>query len=172
MKQEEKTPEVRSATCKPVASVRPRVELPGHRINAKIQYMKDHALIGKFIGLWPTKKALRSWINVKWHPKGHITLQLGPKGFFTAIFNCLEDRNKVLDGGPYFFNVAGLFLRGWVEWFNPDKEDLSWVPIWIRLYSLPTEYWDEETLQVIGNGLGEYVKIAEETKLQRYTSYA
>lgn len=71
-------------------------------------------LIGKFVSLWPIEKALRSQINVKWHPKGHITLQLGPKGFFIAIFNCLEDRNKVLDGGPYFFNVVGMFLRnGW-----------------------------------------------------------
>ena len=123
---------------------------------------EDHALIGKFIGLWPNEKALRSWINAKWHPKGHITLQLGPKGFFTAIFNCLEDRNRVLDGGPYFFNAAGLFLRGWVECFNPDKEDLSWAPVWICLYSLPVEYWEEDSLQAIGNALGEFVKVAEE----------
>ena len=134
--------------------------------------MRDHALIGKFIGLWPTEKALRGWIAAKWKPKGYITLQLGPKGFFTTIFNCLEDRNKVLDGGPYFFNATGLFLRGWVERFNLDKEDLNWAPVWICLYSLPMEYWDEETLQVIGNSLGEFVKIVEETKLRRYTSYA
>ena len=29
---------------------RPNIELPSHRINTHIQYMKDHALIGKFIG--------------------------------------------------------------------------------------------------------------------------
>lgn len=120
--------------------------------------MKDHALIGKFIGLWPTEKALRSWINTKWKPKGHITLQLGPKGFFTTIFNCLEDKNKVLDGGPYFFNAASLFLKGWVERFNPDMVDVSWAPVWIRLYSLPVEYWEEDSLKEIGNTLGEFVK--------------
>lgn len=134
--------------------------------------MKDHALIGKFIGLWPTEKALRGWIASKWSPKGHITLQRGPKGFFTTIFNCLEDKNRVLDGGPYFFNAAGLYLREWVERFNLDKEDLSWAPVWIRLYSLPVEYWEEDSLQEIGNALGEFIKIAEETKISRYTSYA
>jgi len=65
---------------------------------------------------------------------------LGPKGFFTAVFNCLEDRNGIIDGGPYFFNVAGLYLKDWVERFNQDKEDLSWAPVWIHLYSLPLEY--------------------------------
>jgi len=87
--------------------------------------MKDHALIGKFIGYWPTEKALQGWISAKWKPKGHVTLQLGPKGFFTAIFICIEDRNRVMDEGPYFFNSASLYLREWVERFNPDKEDFS-----------------------------------------------
>lgn len=40
------------------------------------------------------------------------------------------------------------------------------------MYSLPLEYWDEESLKAIGNGLGEFIKIAEETKLRWYTSYA
>jgi len=98
--------------------------------------MRDHDLIRKFIGLWPTEKALHGWIIAKWKPKGHITLQLGPKGFFTTIFNCLEDRNRVLDGRPYLFNAVGLYLRGWIELFNPDKEYMSWAPVWLRLYSL------------------------------------
>jgi len=143
-KQQEQTqqdkPKVSSFTCKPVGEYRPKVELPSHRINARIQYMRDHALIGKFIGIWPNEKDLRTWINVKWHPKGHISLHLGPKGFFTAVFNCLEDRNRVFESGPYLFNSAGLFLREWIDRFNLDKEDLSWAPVWIRLYSLPWEY--------------------------------
>eukprot|EP00253_Pinus_taeda_P005142 PITA_05142 len=162
----------RSTTCKPVATVIPTVEFPSHRINARIQYMRDHALIGKFIGIWPTERALSSWINTKWAPKGHISLHLGPKGFFTVVFNFLEDRNRILDGGPYFFNSAGLYLRAWVERFNPDKEDLSCTPVWIRLYSLPWEYWEETSLKEIGNKLGEFIKAAEDTKYCRFTSYA
>lgn len=88
------------------------------------------------------------------------------------MFNYLEYRNRVLDRGPYFFNSAGLYLKGWVERFNPDKEDLSCAPVWIRLYSLPWEYWEEDSLKEIGNALGEFINVAEETKLCRYTSYA
>ena len=40
------------------------------------------------------------------------------------------------------------------------------------MYSLPLEYWDEETLRDIGNGFGVFIKAAEETRLRRYTSYA
>jgi len=163
---------VKSSTCKPVAACRPEVELPAHRINARIQFMQDRALIGKFMGLWPTERALRLWINRTWQPKGEITLLIGPKGFFTAIFNCLEDRNRVFEGGPYFFNSAGLFLREWKARFNPDTEDLSYAPVWIRFYSLPWEYWGEESLKDLGSALGDFVKVAEETKAKRYTTYA
>lgn len=38
--------------------------------------------------------------------------------------------------------------------------------------SLLEEYWDEESLRDIGNGMGEYIKVVEETKLRKYTSYA
>ena len=34
------------------------------------------------------------------------------------------------------------------------------------------EYWKEETLKDIGNSLGVFIKVAEETKTRRYTSYA
>eukprot|EP00253_Pinus_taeda_P034350 PITA_34350 len=135
-------------------------------------HLDHHALIGKFIGLWLIERALRNWINVVWHPKGEITLLLGPKGFFTAIFICLEDRNRVFEGEPYFFNSTGLFLREWVARFNPDKEDLSYAPVWIRLFSLPWEYWGEDSLKSIGSALGDFVKVAEETKAVRHTTYA
>ena len=109
---------------------------------------------------------------MKWKPKGDVTLQLGPKGFFTAIFYCLEDKYIILVGGPYFFNSAGLYLRDWIPRFNPDKEDLTWALVWIRLYSLPNEYWEEDILKRIGNGVGEYIRTDEETKSRKYISYA
>jgi len=165
-------PKATSATCIPKTTERIKVELPSHRINDEIQYMTDHALIGKFLGFWPTEKALQEWIASKWKPKGQVTLLLGPKGFFTAIFSCLEDKSRIFEGGPYFFNSSGLFLRDWKPKFNPDTEDLSHAPVWIRMYSLPAEYWKEETLKDIGNSIGVFIKVAEETKKRRYTSYA
>jgi hypothetical protein len=76
-----------------------------------------------------------------------------------------------MDGGPYFFNSAILYLRNWIERFNPDKEDFTWALVWIRLYSLPRDYWDEETLRDIGNSLGDFVKISYQTRSKKYTSY-
>ena len=44
--------------------------------------------------------------------------------------------------------------------------------VWIRLYSLPSEYWDPEILEDLGNCLGKFIKISEKKKIQRYNDYA
>ena len=58
-------------------------------LEAHIQYMKDHALIAKFVGFWPMEKDLIWWINHHWKPKGGYELHLGAKGFFTVVFYSL-----------------------------------------------------------------------------------
>ena len=68
--------------------------------------MKERALIGKFVGIWPTEKILVGWINFTWKPQGNYDIQLGDKGFFNE-----EDRTKIFKNGPYFFNSTSLFLR-------------------------------------------------------------
>ena len=68
--------------------------------------------------------------------------------------------------------MVGLFLRPWKERFNPDKENLMIAPVWIRMYSLPTEYWKEEILMDIENTLRNFIKVSEKTRQRKYISYA
>ena len=75
------------------------------------------------------EQAPRGWIIAKWKPKAHYDLQLGLKGFFTIIFHHLEDKARVEDERPYFFNFVGLYLRNWVERLCSEKEDFSWAPV-------------------------------------------
>ena len=56
--------------------------------------------------------------------------------------------------------------------FNLEKEDFTHAPVWLRLYSLPQEFWLEEILAGIGNKIGIDVKASKATKQLRYTSYA
>jgi hypothetical protein len=118
----------------------PRYKVTSLLVGDYIQYMTDHALIGKFMVTWPTEKALLVWIKSKWKVKGDISLKLGSKGFFTTVFTYSEDRNRIFDEGPYFFNLTGLHLKYWSECFSPEKEDFTAAPVWIRLYSLPHEF--------------------------------
>ena len=134
--------------------------------------MKERALIGKFVWIWPIEKTLVWWINTSWKPQGHYNLQLGAKVFFTIIFFTEEDRMQIFENGPYFYNSAGLFLKPWKERFDPDKENLTIASVWIRMYSFPKKYWKEEILMGVRNTLGNFFKVSEQTRQRKYISYA
>lgn len=96
--------------CLPKTNEIPTLTIKSEGLAAHILYMKDHALIAKFIGIWPIERNLIRWINHHWKPKGGYELQLGAKGLFTVVFYNLEDKNKIFEGGPCFYNLAGLYL--------------------------------------------------------------
>jgi hypothetical protein len=60
--------------CIPQAPFTPKYIINTTRIGDQTQYMKDHALIGKFLGLWPYEKDLVKWIQHWWWPMGHYDL--------------------------------------------------------------------------------------------------
>jgi hypothetical protein len=151
----------RPGGCLAKTTENPRYEVTSSKIGRYIYYTKDHAVIGKFMGIWPSKKALIWWINSKWKPRGQVDLKLGSKGLFTTIFTSFEDRRHIFKDGSYFFNLAGLHLHFSTEKFSPEKEDFTTALLWIYMYSLPQEFWDEESLARIGNALHNYVKTPE-----------
>jgi hypothetical protein len=84
----------------------------------------------------------------------------------------LEDKDKVFEGGPYFYAFVGLYIRPWKENFSTEKETFTCVPVWINLYSLPLDYWLPSTFEAIGNKLGKFVKASDATLKGKYTSFA
>lgn len=124
------------------------------------------------MGLWPTENSLQTWIRYHWKPKGSIDLHLGSKGFFIVVFANIEEKDRMFEGGPYFYAVAGLYMQLWMMNFVPERETFTSILIWVRLYSLPLDYWQIESLTAIGNKLRRYVKTSEATRRGKYTSFA
>lgn len=74
--QGEKT-KAQKGPCKPKAEVTRRVVLNDPSLQAYRDHMRTYVIICKFMGVWPTEKALQTWIKYHWKPKGSIDLHLG-----------------------------------------------------------------------------------------------
>lgn len=92
-------------------------------------------------------------------------------GSFTVVFTSLEDKDRVFEGGPYFYAAASLYIRPWMMNFVPKRETFTSISVWIRLYSLSLDYWLLESLKTIGNKLGNFIKISDATLKGKYTSF-
>jgi hypothetical protein len=96
--------------CIPQATKAQRYVINSMRFVEHTKFMKYHALIINFWGLWPSERDLARWIKTWWSPKGDYDLQLILKGFFTIIFYNLEDKDHIFENGSYFFNFVGIYL--------------------------------------------------------------
>jgi hypothetical protein len=118
-----------SILCKPKTIMIPKVILEDLQMQLYRDQMKRHALICKFMGLWPTKRKFHNWIKYHWKPNREVKLHLGSKVFFTAIFMNQEDRDRVFEGGLYFHASARVYMRPWKENFSLEKETFKKVSI-------------------------------------------
>ncbi|GLJ23528.1 hypothetical protein SUGI_0445730 [Cryptomeria japonica] len=55
-----------------------------------------------------------------------------------------------------------VIARPWSPNFNPIPLEVYDSPVWIRLYNLPIEYWDDVVLEKIGRSLGTLLEVDEQ----------
>lgn len=106
---------------------------------------------------------LSSKIRELWKSSGCINcIDLG-HNFFLIEFECREDVDKVLKGGPWFIGQQFLMIRLWELEFKAFAASFSSVAVWIRLPELPTKFYDLEVLRKIGEAIGPVLNIDTHT---------
>ena len=106
---------------------------------------------------------LLSKIRELWRPSGRTDcIDLG-HDFFLIKFECKEDIDKVLKGGPWFIGQQFLTIRLWEPEFKAFEASFSSVAVWIRLLELPIEYYDLVVLRKIGEAIGPVLRIDAHT---------
>lgn len=62
---------------------------------------------------------------------------------------------NVLEGGPSYGGGGGLLiLKQWHRMMKLSKEDKKSIPVWVKFYNIPLEYWDEDGLSRIASAVG------------------
>ncbi|GLJ54520.1 hypothetical protein SUGI_1170880 [Cryptomeria japonica] len=117
------------------------------------------AVICRIVGLKFERRRIKSSIDE--NKKSKVVVKFIPKGFFIVIFAEVEEE-RILLHESWFVDNHPLYMQSWF----PNFDMVPLAPydriIWIRLYNLPIEYWDESSLERIGTLLGTLLEIDEE----------
>nr|XP_009766595.1 PREDICTED: uncharacterized protein LOC104217941 [Nicotiana sylvestris] len=70
-------------------------------------------------------------------------------------FNYEDDKNNLIQQGPYTFHNRPLILKQWEPNFQMNKELTRKIPIWMIFQGLPIQYWTQENLGRIASYLGK-----------------
>ena len=100
----------------------------------------EFTLVGKFLGARPDLVTLRKMVKGKWAIQGEVDIAPMSNGFFSFLFNCKEDLNMVLCGGPWSFGKCSLTIKKWEPNMDLSYSFFLTTPIWARLSGLPLEF--------------------------------
>ncbi|GLJ47928.1 hypothetical protein SUGI_1011860 [Cryptomeria japonica] len=121
-------------------------------ISAEKALWDDFAVITRIIGPKLSRVEINKWVSENWGED--IVVKYIPKGFFVVVFAQESKRCRILNQENWFVNGNPIYLQPWTPNFDPTPLAVYDSLIWIRLYNLPIEYWDEVVLEKIGRSLG------------------
>ncbi|XP_028121750.1 uncharacterized protein LOC114318961 [Camellia sinensis] len=75
-------------------------------------------------------------------------------GFMFFIFDTPECCRDVLEGGPWYIGGYLLILKQWKRMMKLAKEKSTKIPIWVKFFNVPLEYWDPDGLSRIASAIG------------------
>ena len=127
-------------------------------------------VIGYVAGKSPGFKALNGISSSVWKCEASLTVH--DSGWLIYQFNCEEDKNSVLCGGPYMVYGRPLILKSMPQFFDFSREEISRVPVWIRFPNLPLCCWSPTCLSKIASFLGKPIQSDQVTSTLSRMLYA
>ncbi|GJR40034.1 ATPase, F1/V1/A1 complex, alpha/beta subunit, partial [Tanacetum coccineum] len=76
-------------------------------------------------------------------------------GLFSFQFSSMDGLDAMLENGPWFIRNNLLILKKWQQDENLLKEDVSTVPVWVKLHGVPVTAFSEDGLSAIATKLAD-----------------
>ena len=130
----------------------------------------ESCLVGYVAGKSPGFNAMNNIISNSW--KCNATLSIHESGWLVYRFKNVEDKLAVLANGPYLIYGRPLILKVMPEYFNFGRDEMSCVPVWVKLPNLPLKCWSPRCLAKIASKLGTPIQSDQLTFNMARISYA
>ncbi|KAL7197306.1 hypothetical protein ACSBR2_019902 [Camellia fascicularis] len=109
----------------------------------------EACLVGYFIDKRLPYSLIKNSAFNMWKNKGLLEVQMNDEGFVFFVFENQDCCQNVLDGGPWYAGGFLIILKLWHRMMKLSKEDKKTIPIWVKFFNDPMEYWDGDGLSRI-----------------------
>ncbi|GJY75825.1 putative reverse transcriptase domain-containing protein [Tanacetum coccineum] len=110
---------------------------------------------GFFLGKKVAYPVVANYVRNTWGKYELVRLMFSSStGLFSFQFSSIDGLDAMLENGPWFIRNNLLILKKWHPDENLLKEDVSTVPVWVKLYGVPVTTFSEDGLSAIATKLG------------------
>ncbi|GAV92418.1 DUF4283 domain-containing protein/zf-CCHC_4 domain-containing protein [Cephalotus follicularis] len=108
----------------------------------------------------------------KWGQAGRFSFHVVGNGVFLIKFDNEQAREWVLNNGPWDVWGYHLALRMWSKDMSLSLDDCKSIPVWVKLKSVPVQYWNKDGLSYIASVLGKPLHMDANTTNKRVLAFA
>ena len=118
------------------------------------------SLLGKFHTTWPYNKwAAKTFLRLAWKLGQDLKIVEVGDGLFQFKFTIESQLLWVVNNGPWSFDNHLLLLRRWERGMTANSVTFTHLPIWVQVWGLPFDLFNEEVRIDTGKGLGRVVDV-------------
>ncbi|GJX20162.1 retrotransposon protein, putative, unclassified, partial [Tanacetum coccineum] len=108
-----------------------------------------------FLGKWVAYPVVANYVRNTWGKYGLVRSMFSlSTGLFSFQFSSLDELDVMLENGSWFIRNNPLILKKWHPDVNLLKEDVSSVPVWVKLPGVLVTAFSEDGLSAIATKLG------------------
>ncbi|XP_071739438.1 uncharacterized protein [Rutidosis leptorrhynchoides] len=115
----------------------------------------SHTLYGYFLGKRVAFPVVHNYVMNVWRKYGIEKIMMNSKGFFFFKFSSKQGMMDVMENGPWIIRTIPIILNQWTPSVSLTKEDLTRVPVWVKLHDVPLSGFTEDGLSCIASSIGQ-----------------
>ncbi|PNX72551.1 hypothetical protein L195_g028444, partial [Trifolium pratense] len=128
-------------------------------VMAELSVPWKDALVVKLLGKRLGYNTMKAKLENVWKLTGGFELMDVGYSYYMVKFDGEEDKNKVINGGPWMIYDHYLAVSLWSPKFNAATATIDKTMVWIRIPSLNLVYYDESVLWAVASMVGNPVKV-------------
>nr|KAJ0221735.1 hypothetical protein LSAT_V11C200050550 [Lactuca sativa] len=121
-------------------------------------------LYGFFVGKKLAFPTVNHFTFKMWKTYGLKDIMVNDEGFFFFKFDSKEGMMNVLEGGPWLINNVPMFVQRWRPGLVLSKPHINSVPVWVKVFNVPLEYWNSKGITLIANEIGKPIAMDKITQ--------
>lgn len=115
-------------------------------------------LVGRVLSFGPVSmRGLRSAMTPLWRTNQRLEIREFGENLFTVRCFSSEDRDRILDSGPWNFDKFHIVLSVLEPDDDPAAVPLNKIPFWVQVQNLPMGHRSEVVARALGSAIGEYL---------------
>ncbi|GKB91554.1 RNA-directed DNA polymerase, eukaryota, reverse transcriptase zinc-binding domain protein [Tanacetum coccineum] len=119
------------------------------KVVKKVSIRFENTLYGYFIGKRMAFPVVEYYARNNWGKHRLKRIMMNAKGFFFFKFDTRAGLEKVLEEGPWMIRNSPIILKKWSMKTSLQKEELTRIPIWVKLHDVPIQVFEEDGISLI-----------------------